>query len=80
MIKILAHIYYVGQIITYGGLVIWALTMVIRGLFSGTPAFINICFAVMTCTTYCLLYVPSVREYRYYKARRKRNQTKEHND
>lgn len=78
MIKILAHIYYVGQIITYGGLVIWALSMVIRGLFCGAPAFINICFAIMACTTYCLMYVPSVREYKEHKARHnKKTQTEQ---
>jgi len=67
--KIIANIYYVGQIVFSAALAIWALYMALRGLFTGGSLFVTFCFAVMTCTTYCLMYVPSVREYKEHKAR-----------
>lgn len=72
MMKLITHLYYVGQIITYGSIIGWALYMTIRGLFADKPMFINICFAAMALSSYYLLYAPSVHEYRYYKIQLKK--------
>ena len=78
--KIIANFFYVGQIVFSAALTIWALYMTLRGLFTGGSLFVTFCFAVMTCTTYCLMYVPSVREYKEHKARHNNKTQTEQND
>lgn len=69
----LAKIFYVGQMAVAALLTLGALAQTIRGLFNGTPAFVNIMFAIMTYTTYTLMYKTSRQEYKEYKNRNKKS-------
>lgn len=67
--KLLAKIFYVGQIAAAVLFIIFALFQAVRSIIIHSPGFIVICFAVMAYVAYSLMFVPSVKEYKEYKAK-----------
>ena len=69
--KLLAKIYYTGSIVFFALVVIGALAQAIRGLFIGTPAFINVLFCSLAYIAYDFLLLNAIRDYKAFKANNK---------
>lgn len=65
--KLFGKYYYVMQAVLGALLTIGAMAQAIRGMFNETPAFVNVILVAIAIIAYCLLYLPSMREYKKYK-------------
>lgn len=65
----LAKIFYLAQIAGAVLFLVFGLFQTVRSIIIHSHGFIVVCFAVMTFVAYSLMYVPSVKEYKDYKAR-----------
>lgn len=72
--KTLANIYYIGQIAFSASVVIWAICMAVRSLFTGGSLFVTICLMAVALTSYKLMFATSMREYTERKANHKQTE------